>query len=584
MANIVRFDCYEVDLACGQLYKHGVRLRLRDQSLVLLGALLEHPGEVVTREDLRRRLWHDDVFVDFDNNLNTVLGRLREALNDSADHPRFIETIPKRGYRFIAEVYPVPSPPARVAARRARLLVLPFANLSGEPREEYFCDAMTDEVITSIAGLSAESLGVIARTTAMRYKGSRKNVEQIGREVALDYVVEGGIRRAGGRVAVNVQLIQVTDQTHLFARKYDAEAADIFQLQSDIARDIAAHIPSVTAKLAASIQGVGARATRATSNLVAYNEYIQGRHEMAKMTAASFTAAIQRLEKAVTLDPEFALAYDALAETYWYLCYVSFMEPAVAASAGIVHALRAIEIDNSRAETHALLGQFHTIAGYKWAEVEREMALARRLDPNSPVVRARYALSGLMPHGRVDEAASELEAALELDPLSLVARYWFAIMLLLARHFQRGIDEARRLVALDPNYYSGYFAIAIGHRSRGEFGEAVAFQRKAVELSGGSPGMWAWLGQMLALGGHTAEARDVLRKLNAMATDRYVPPTTFAWVHLGLGEIDTAFEWLNRAVEKCDQLMVPIKSYPFMDPIRTDPRFAALLRKMNLES
>jgi TolB-like protein len=269
MANIVRFECYELDLGSGELYKHGVRVRLRDKSVVLLSALVEHPGKLVTRDDLCRRLWHDDVFVDFDNNLNTVLGRLREALNDSAEHPRFIETLPKRGYRFIAEVLPVASPSEDVVPRRARLLVLPFLNLSGDPGEEYFCDEITDEVITAIAALSAKNLGVIARTTAMHYKGSRKDVEQIGHEVAVDYVVEGGVRRAEGRIAINIQLIQVMDQMHLFARKYDAGTGDIFQLQSDIAQNIAAHIPGVAGKLAPRVQAVGGCMTRPTKNLVA---------------------------------------------------------------------------------------------------------------------------------------------------------------------------------------------------------------------------------------------------------------------------------------------------------------------------
>ncbi len=583
MANIVRFDCYEVDLASGQLYKRGIRIPLRDKSLVLLTALLEHPGELVTRDDLRRRLWHDDVFVDFDNNLNTVLGRLRGALNDSAEHPRFIETLPKRGYRFIAEVHPLPSPPADVAGRRARLIVLPFMNLSGDPREEYFSDAMTDEIITAIAALSPEHLGVIARTTTMRYKGSRKGVEQIGHELAVDYVVEGGVRSAEGRIAINVQLIQVKDQTHLFARKYDAEMRDIFQLQSSIAQSIAAHIPGLAGKLVPGTQAGGGRVRRATENLVAYNEYIQGRHEMAKMTADSLAAARQHLEKAIAGDPEFALAYDALAETHWYFGYLGFVAPRQAASAGIVHALRAIEIDTSRAETHALLGEFHRMGAYNWGEVEREMALARLLGRNSPLVRMRYALACLMPHNRMEEAAAELEGLLELDPLSLVGRFWLAIALLLGRRYEAGIEEGRKLLALDPNYYPGYFAIAVGHRSQGKFTDAVAFHRRAVELSGGSAGMWGWMGLSLALAGETAEARDVLRRLHEMVAQGYVPPTSFAWVYLGLGEIDTAFEWLDRAVEVCDQLLMPIKSYPFLDPIRADPRFAALLRKMNLE-
>ncbi|MGA8865605.1 MAG: winged helix-turn-helix domain-containing protein, partial [Candidatus Sulfotelmatobacter sp.] len=213
MPNMVRFAGYEVDLSAGQLYKHGVKISLREKSFQVLVSLLEHPREVVTREDLRRQLWRDGVFVDFDNNLNTAIARLREALCDSADHPRLIETLPKRGYRFLESVSELPLTPEKRTAKRARLIVLPFVNLSGDPAEECFSEAMTDEIITEFARLAPEQLAVIARTTAMHYKGSQKDVARIGRELGVDYVVEGSVRRMEDQAGVNVQLIQVSDQT-----------------------------------------------------------------------------------------------------------------------------------------------------------------------------------------------------------------------------------------------------------------------------------------------------------------------------------------------------------------------------------
>jgi TolB-like protein len=302
MSGIVRFGSYEVDLSAGQLRKHGVRIGLRDQSFQVLASLLEHAGEVVTRESLQRRLWHSDAFVDFENSLNTAVARLREALCDSSDHPRFIETLPRRGYRFVARVSEAPALSQPIPAPRARLVVLPFMNLSGNAAQEYFADAMTDDIITVLASLAPEHLAVIARTTAMHYKGNHKDVGRIGRELGVDYVVEGGIRREE-HVAINVQLIQVTDQAHLFARKYEAELRDISDVQRSIAQAIAAHIPSVADKVR------GAQiARKPTEDVAAYTEYIKGGCEMWKWTPLSVAKAKQHFEAAVARDSRFALA------------------------------------------------------------------------------------------------------------------------------------------------------------------------------------------------------------------------------------------------------------------------------------
>ena len=586
MPTIVRFDSYNVDLAAGQLYKHGIRISLREKSFQVLAALLEHAGHVVTREDLRQRLWHEEVFVDFDNNLNTAIARLREALSDSADHPRFIETLPKRGYRFLASVSEPPQALEVVTVKRAKLVVLPFVNLSGDPAEEYFSDGMTDEIITEFARMAPQRLAVIARTTAMHYKDSQKDVARIGRELGVDYVVEGGVRRIKGCVGINVQFIQVSDQTHLFARKYDAALDNIFNMQRQVALDIAgcigvAPVPD-NIRAGAAIGGITGR--KPTENLAAYNEYIQARCLMGKTTVEGLDRAKRHLETAIACDSEFALAYDALAEVYWYVGYFGFMRPREAFAAGIVHALRAIEIDNTRAETHALLGQFHKTVEYNWREVYREMALALRLDPTSPLVRLRYAVSWLMPQGRMEEAAAEVEFALQSDPLSLFLRTWRALMLLIGHQHERTLEAARQVLELDPAAHWAYIAIGSTYRDLGMYGKAITAYRKAMESSGDSPPMMGWLGLTLGLSGNASEARILLDRLYRKVAEGYVPPTSLAWIHLGLGEVEAAFEWLNRAVDKCDQLLMAIKSYSFLNPIRSDPRFGALLRKMNLES
>ena len=581
---IVRFGNFEVDLAAGRLHKRGIHIGLREQSFQVLALLLERPGEVVTREQLRRRLWPADVFVDFDNNLNTAVARLREALGDSAEHPRYIETLPKRGYRFMTAVAETPASEKRPAEPAARLAVLPFLNLSGDSAQEYFSDAMTDEIITELAGLAPDALRVIARTTAMRYKGSHKDVTRIAHELGVEYVVEGGVQRAEDRVALNVQLVRASDQMHVFARRYQAELAGVFTMQSCVARDIAAHIDNEHITNAMRTSAAGAIGRRARmKDPGAYDEYLLGRSCMARVTPEAFAVARQHFEEALSRDPGFALAYDGLAELYWYLAYFGFMSPRDAFSTGVLYAMRALEIDNSLGETHALLGLYHKQLNYDWPEVEREMARALELSPTSPVVRERYAFNFLMPHARHDEAAAELELALLWDPQSVALRSQLSVVLAFARRYDRAVEEARKILELEPRAYWGHALMGACLRDRGLFNEAIAAYRTALELSGGASSMMGWLGLSLALAGHADEARTMLERLLERAATSYVPPTSFAWIYLGLGEIDRAFEWLDRAVEGRDQFIMPIRSYSFFDPIRSDPRFAALLRKMRLD-
>lgn len=577
MARILRFGSFDVDLAAGQLHKRGLRIGLREQSFQVLASLLERPGEVVSREELRRRLWPADVFVDSENNLNTAVARLREALGDSADHPRYVETLPKHGYRFIAPVSEQPSVHRRHSEPAARLAVLPFVNLSGDPSQEYFSDAMTDEIITELAALAPEALSVIARTTAMRYKGSHKDVARIGHELGVEYVVEGGVRRADDRVILNVQLVRAGDQMHVFAKRYQAAVCDIFTMQSCAARDIAAHID--TGRITAS--GAGRRPR--TANPSAYDAYLRGRAHMGRVTPEAFAMARQHLEEALSRDPSFALAYDGLAELYWYLAYFGFMSPRDAFSTGVLYAIRALEIDNSLGETHALLGLYHKQLSYDWPEVEREMTRALALSPTSPVVRERYAFNFLMPHARHAEAATELELALTWDPQSVSLRSQLVVVLAFAREYARALEQARRVLELDPRAYWGHALTGSCWRDQGRFDEAIAAYRTALELSGGASSMVGWLGLCLGVAGHHDEARTMLAHLHDRASTSYVPPTSFAWIHLGLGETDTAFDWLDRAVDGRDQFIMPIKSYSFFDPIRSDPRYTALVRKMRLD-
>jgi TolB-like protein len=576
---VIRFGEFEVDLQAGRLFKKGIKVRLREQVFVVLTMLLEHTGEVVTRKQLQRRLWPGDVFVDFDINLNTIIARLREALGDSAEHPRYIETLPKRGYRFLATATECAGS-TTIPQLRIRLVVLPFLNVGGKPAEEYFSDAMTDELITALCQVAPEHLAVIARTTAMHYKHSEKDVARIGRELGVDYVVEGGVRRSDDQVAMNVQLIQTTDQTHIFARSYNAELPDMFSLQTRIAEDIASHIPSISGFI-----GAGRTSKKPTEDLQAYQLYRQGRHHMYKETPEGLDKAKQYFEEAIARDPRFALAYDALSELYWWTGFFGYLPPRQAYSVGLWAALRAVEIDPTLAETHSLLGQYRVRQKgvYNWPEVRREMIIAMDLDPSSPLVRLRYAISDLLPHGQLDEGISQLERGLEFDPLSWILHIWLSIFLWLARDYARSMREARFTERLDPESYAAQMIIGNVYRESGMFNEAIAAHRRAVELSGGVTQMIGLLGLDMARSGNTAEARMLLQRLHATASQTYVSPTSYAWIHLGLGEIDDAFAWMERSIDEGDAFIIPIKTYPFLDPLRTDPRFPALLHKMSLE-
>ena len=585
MGSIIRFGSFEADLDAGQLLRRGVKVVLPPQSFQVLAILLDHPGQVVTREELQHRLWEDGVFVDFQNNLNTAISRVREALADSAGHPRFIETLPKHGYRFIGKVAVRQNPKAAQSSSRKRLLVLPFLNLTGNPALDFVSDAITDEIITLLAGLSPDRIAVIARGTSLHFRNDRRALQDIRREVGVDFFVEGSVQPSADGLCVNVQLIQGEDLTHLFAGRFQGEMRELFNLQGRMARAIAPHLPIPADVYCEEAIDPVPLPDASLQHLAAYREYIQARDPalMATANPEHLGIAKRHLENAIELDPNFAQAHDSLAELYWYLGYFGLVQPRIAFSQGIVHALRALHIDDKRAETHALLGQFHKLAEYNWRDVHREMALALRIDPHSSVVRMRYAVSDLMPQGLLGDAIRELQHAIEYDPLFVFPRFWLAIVLVLSRRYDQALEEGQRMLELSPTSCLANFVLSLCHRYLGHAADAVELQRRAVELSGGSAAMLGWLGLTLAGSGELGEAKDVLDRLHLMAGKSYVPPTSFAWILLGLKKIDAAFEWLDRAVDECDQLLMPIKSYGFFDPIRSDQRFRALLHKMNLE-
>lgn len=556
---VVRFGAFEIDLRSGELYKHGIRIQLRDKSAGLLEVLLERPGEVVTRQELRDRLWPPDVFVDFENSINTAVARLREALGESAERPGFIETLPRRGYRFIG---PVVKPVAK-----ARLAVLPFENLSGDPEQEYFSDGLTEEIITQLA--AAEQLSVIARTTAMHYKRSPKPVAEIGAELGLDYVVEGSVRRSGGRVRVTAQLIRASDQTHLWARNYDAELRDILAVQAEVARAVAGEIrvAFTAAQRAPAVEPE------------AHDAYILGLHWL---NHGAFDTANQYFRRALDLDRRFAPAYAKLAMSHTmsgYFAHAPFPDSFLRAESA---ARLALELDETLADARLALAVVYWLHHWNFAACRRELECLVKLHPNEP--GGHWALA--VYYGALEEdperALVEAHLTEELDPLNMFlrttgcgwVRYW-------ARHFDRAVEHGKETLKMDPDSLQALALIGWSAAAARRFDVAIPALETAVQ-KGGDLFSMAGLGMARGASGDRAGADLILNRLHERATSAPVPAICFAWVHMGLADASSAIHYLEKAVEEHDAQVLCVRVSPSADPIRADPRFQRLVDRLPL--
>jgi TolB-like protein/Tfp pilus assembly protein PilF len=566
---VIRFGDYEADLRSGELRKRGTRIRLPGQSFAVLALLLEHPGELVTREELRARLWPSDVFVDFENNLNTAVGRLREALGDSAEKPRFIETLPRRGYRFIARLSEapvrVPSP-----ARRIKLAVLPLENLSGDPAKEYFSDGMTEELITQLAGLAPERLGVIARTSAMHYKGTCKDIARIGRELGVDYVVEGSVRRADDRVRISAQLILVSDQTHLWAQSYDGELGDILKLQSEVAEAITRQI-EVTVSPRRVITVVPE----------AYDAYVKGLYHFNQLHPSGLDKAVEYFELAIGKDPRYAPAYGKLATAHALLGFFGWVAASEAFPTAEKAALAALQVDDTHPDAHHALAVVHWFHHWNLAAAEREWERTVELAPNDPF--HRWGVFIFLSSMREDHrrAIAEAELARELDPLSVLIRSNFGWVLYWSRHYDRAIAESRAALEMDPNCLMAYYILGLASLAKSAFNDAIAALLEATHRFGDHFSL-GYLGMAYGLAGRRAEAREVLSQLERRAASQDVRPIHFAWVHVGLGENQTALDWLETAYAKHNTNVLFLRCVPFYDPLRSEPRYEQLLARLPL--
>jgi TolB-like protein/DNA-binding winged helix-turn-helix (wHTH) protein/Tfp pilus assembly protein PilF len=632
-ARVLRFDTFELDLRTGELRKSGAKLRLQGQPLQLLRILLQGAGNLVTRDELRSQLWSADTFVDFDHSLHNAIGRIREALGDSAEIPRYIETLPRRGYRFIGRVEEVQTPrisavrnsaengaeignkapdavavahPTKRGAALAVVLcscvaiglaawatwrhfyinspippirsiaVLPLDNLSGDPSQEYFVDGMTDELITDLAKVGA--LRVISRTSVMRYKGTKKSLPEIAKELNVDAIVEGSVVRLGQRVRITAQLLHAPMDRHLWAETYERDLGDVLRLQSDVAQAIA---QQVRAELTAQ-QQVRFRSVRPV-NPEAYEPYLRGRYYLSNQftVVQTLNKAKSYFEESIRKDRGFALAYSGLADSYTYLGFFGHGElPPDRAYKLAKEALnKALELDDSIGEVHDTLGLLSWRFGWDWHAAENEFNQAISLAPSYSCAhedRAEY----LSFMGRRAEALDEIAKINAMDPGPSSAMTESAVYYQL-RDYVSLVDASRRGVASNPNEWVEHYNLGVGYEGTGKLLEAVSEYQKAVEMSNGNQDVTASLAHAYAVVGSRAQAKKILYDLERKSNSGYVSPYVIATICAGLGEKDRAFEFLEKAYqEKSLEISWHLKADLRIDNLRSDPRFHALLRRV----
>jgi TolB-like protein/DNA-binding winged helix-turn-helix (wHTH) protein len=630
---VVKFGVFEVDLQAGEVRKAGMRQKLAGQPFQVLQALLEHPQEIVTREELRERIWPGNAFIDYELALKKAVNRLRELLGDSAESPHFIETVPRRGYRFIGTITspppfpsdpreppalgaaavaerPVATPPAKagtlwklisvlalggVAALlfwsgsgklRGRIFaksrtveirsiaVLPLVNLSSDPEQEYFSDGMTDELITDLARFG--ELKVISHTSVERYKDTKRPLSEIARELGVDAVVEGRVMRAGERVRITVQLIDARTDRHLWAESYERDLRDVLALQDEVARDIATEI-QIQVNTPETRRPVYAR----TVNPEAHEAYLKGLYFWNKRSAEGVRKSIEYFEQATRLDPNYAVAYAGLAESYVVLNGYRFLPPDQAFPRVRAAALRALELDEKLAEAHTSLGSLKW--EYEWdaSGAKKEYKRAIELTPSYATGHQWYA-EYLAAVGREDEALAEIKRAQELDPLSLPISAVTGWILYLGGHYDQAIDQYRSTLELDSNFAIAHSYLGRAYVQKGNFEQAIIECKTATRLSEGHPFYMAWLAYAYAMAGNRREALRILNDLELISRRRYVAAHDIAAIYAGLGEKSKALEWLKKAYNERSYTVLQLPVEPEFDSLRPDPRFQDLLHRVGL--
>jgi TolB-like protein/DNA-binding winged helix-turn-helix (wHTH) protein/Tfp pilus assembly protein PilF len=608
---VFRFGSFEADLGASELRRNGIRLKLQSQPFRVLALLLQRPGQVLTREELQQELWPSGTFVDYEQGLATAVNKARDALGDSSANPRFIETVPRCGYRFIAPVTtvlresPVPTLPARSpgGSRRIRiyvlaavaalaslvlagwllhkpysrhiesLAVLPLENLSGDPAQEYFADGMTDELIADLGRVS--QMRVISSSSAARYKGTKKAVSEIARELGADAVIEGTVLRSGKRVRITARLIDADKERNLWARSFERDQGDVLALEDDVARAIAAE---VHAKLPANDSARPGKAPMLDAQ--AHDLYLQGRYCWRQRTRESEQAGLEYFLQAESQDPNYAQAYAGIADSYLVLGAHGRLPPAEAFPKAREAARMALHLDDNLAEAHTSLGWIKAFVDWDWLGSDREFRRAIDLQPNYPTAHHWYS-HYLAAVGLLDDSLAEIRKAHQLDPFEVNIDDWLGTILYDAGRYDEAIAQRQKTAELYPHtapVQLDEISTILG--KQGKLNAAVESQSKSQTLSG-DPKFAESLRQAYASSGYNGYLKKRIEHVISTAARGSEPAGSLAQLYARLGDKEAALRWLERAVEQRD-VWLYLKADPAYDSIRAEPRFQSLVRRMHL--
>lgn len=578
---LFRFGVFEVDARTGEVFKHGFKIRVQEQPFQVLLALLKRPGQLVTREELRQKLWADNVFLDHEHSLSKAVNKLREALADSTEHPRYIETLARRGYRFIAAVERIvgeinaahvrhlgsgASHDREAKASKLKLLVLPFENVARNG-DGYLNDGVTDEMIAQIQRLHPRGLSVVARATAMRYKLTNKTLAQVGTELGVDYILTGSVYCDSACMRLQIELIYSADEKVAWSDVFECE----LQRSSSVAKEVAAQ---VVRALAINLVPEHTIAPISTPQVrwQTYEAYLKGRFYWYKRTPAALTTATDYFEEAIATQPTYAPAHVGLAETYNMLANRGCLSPEQAFPKAKSAAKRAIELDECLAEAHSALGWAIFSHDWDWRVAEREFQLGLAQNPSSSVAHHFYGFL-LIAANRFEQSITEILSALQIDPLSLPTNGILIWALFCARRYDEAIEQGRRTIEIDPNYPVGLEFLAMAYSQRGRIAEAVSAAERGSEASGRDPLVLTALGHIYAVAGESGKAQKLLGELMEIGRERYVVSALVAPICAALGRKNDAFSWLKRAEQERGEWAAMALVDPRLDSLRNDPRF-----------